>query len=96
MSRVREVMLFLAVITSKMHFFAIVICLPILTKMNFPNVDAYEVGTLIATYTAGNLLAGKYAEPIITSCGLWTSLNVGFLVLFCSSISFWTCLIALN
>ena len=80
-SKVKEMMLFVAVITSKAHFFAVVICLPILVEVNFPEVTDYEIGTLIAVQTAGAIIANKYAESCISACGLWVSLNIGFLVL---------------
>ena len=93
-SKVKEMMLFVAVITSKAHFFAVVICLPILVDVNFTGVKDYELGTLIAVQTAGAIIANKYAEPCISGCGLWVSLNIGFLVLLSAQAGFWTCLLA--
>ena len=64
-SLLRELMLFLALATSTMQYFAVVILLPMQSLVNHSSITGFEMGTIIASQTAGSLVAYRNIEPLI-------------------------------
>jgi hypothetical protein len=59
-------MLFLALATSTLQYFAVVILLPIQALVTHSSITAFEMAMIIASHTAGSLVAYRNTEPIIS------------------------------
>ena len=88
-STLRGLMLFLALATSTMQYFAIVILLPLQSLSMHSSINTLEMGLIIAAQTAGSLVAYRNVEPFVSKFGIKWSLQVGFLILIASSFAFW-------
>ena len=52
-------------------------------------IESYEVGILLASATAGELIASRFTEPCLSRFGTKWSCQVGFLSMIASSYAFW-------
>lgn len=62
-------MLFVALASSTMQHFAMVILIPFMSKYDHAEVKSYEIGILIAASWAGQLIATRFTEPSISKLG---------------------------
>ena len=91
-SSIREVMLFLALATSTMQHFAMVILIPFICTYSDSfksTIKSYEIGIILATATAGELTANRLLEPCISKLGTKWSIQLSFLLMTASSFAFW-------
>ena len=88
-SPLRESILFVALASSTMQQFAMVILLPFLCAEHHQDMPSYEVGILLAASIAGELMANKFTEPAISRIGTKWSIQLGFVLMVVSSYGFW-------
>jgi len=62
-------MLFLALASSTMQHFAMVILIPFMAAYEHDEVKSFEIGLLIGSAWAGSLIAGRFTEPAISKMG---------------------------
>ena len=85
-------MLFLALATSTMQHFAMVILIPFICTYNDSfksTIKSYEIGIILATATAGELTANRLLEPCVSKLGTKWSIQLSFLLMTASSFAFW-------
>ena len=68
-SPLREAMLFLALASSTMQHFAMVILIPFICSQDHEDVKSYEIGLLIASAWAGGMIAPRFTELAISKMG---------------------------
>ena len=61
----KEAVLFLALASSTMQHFAMVILIPFLCSYDHVEIKSYEIGILLAAATGGELIAARFTEPSI-------------------------------
>ena len=66
-----------------------IILIPILCKYHHPSLTSLEIGILLSSTTAGELVAYRYTEPCISNFGIKWSLQLGFLLQIATSYAFW-------
>ena len=82
-------MLFIALASSTMQHFAMVILIPFICTYDHALIKSYEIGILLAAAMAGELIASRFTEPSISKLGTKWSLQLGFLAMVTSSFGFW-------
>lgn len=53
------------------------------------SITAFEMGLILASQTAGSLVAYRNTEPFVSKFGIKWSLHIGFTILVASSYLFW-------
>jgi len=82
-------MIFLALASSTMQHFAMVILIPFLCAYEHKEVKSYEIGVLIAAAWAGSLIASRFTEPTISKMGTKWAIQLAFLFMMSASLAFW-------
>ena len=91
---VRSALKILALATSTMHYFAIVIMLPIFIQQEYyDSISAFEVAVMITGQTAGFIFGLNSIEFLVRRLGIMPVLNIGFGLLTISSLALWQCAI---
>ena len=88
-SPMREAMLFLALASSTMQHFAMVILIPFMATYDHADVKSFEIGILIGAAWAGSMIAGRFTEPAISKMGTKWAMQLAFLFMCASSFAFW-------
>ena len=69
-SPLREAMLFIALASSTMQHFAMVILIPFICTYDYNDkIESFEIGILLTAATAGELMANRFMEPSISRIG---------------------------
>lgn len=88
-SSLREVMLFLALASSTMQHFAMVILIPFICAYEHEQMKSVEIAILLASSTAGELVSSRFTEPSVSKIGSKWSIQLGFFFMLVSSFAFW-------
>ena len=72
-----------------MQHFAMIILIPFICTYDHPMIKSYEIGILLASATAGELIASRFTEPAISKLGTKWSIQLGFMFMVVASFAFW-------
>lgn len=87
---IRNALKIFALATSTIHYFAIVIMLPIFVEQTYDeSISAFEVAVMIAGQTAGFIFGLNSIEFLARRLGIIPVLNMGFFLLTISSLALW-------
>jgi MFS family permease len=86
---IRNALKLFALATSTMHYFAVIILLPLYTQAHYGSVTSFEIAVIIAGHTAGFIFGYSQIEFLVRRFGIKTILNLGFLLLTVSSFALW-------
>ena len=82
-------MLFIALASSTMQHFAMIILIPFICTYDHKLIKSYEIGILLASATTGELIASRFTEPSISKIGIKWSIQLGFMFMVTASFAFW-------
>ena len=68
-SPMREAMLFIALACSTMQHFAMIILIPFICAFEHSEIKSYEIGIIMVSSTAGELISSRFTEPSISKIG---------------------------
>lgn len=88
-SPLREAVLFLALASSTMQTFAMIILIPFICFYDHTEIKSYEIGILLAASVSGELIASRFTEPSISRLGTKWSIQLAFLFIVAASFAFW-------
>lgn len=66
-----------------------IVLIPFLCTYDHPLIQSYEIGILLASATAGELMASRFTEPSISKIGTKWSIQLGFMFMVVASFAFW-------
>ena len=82
-------MLFIALATSTLPHYAMVILIPFLAEHDHKSMKSFEIGILIAAATAGSLSSSRFTEPLISMLGTKWTIQTSFLLMVVASFAMW-------
>lgn len=86
---IRNALTLMALATSTMHYFAVVILLPLYTEENYESVTSFETAVIIAGHTAGFIFGYSISEFLVRHFSIKSTLNLGFILLTATSYILW-------
>lgn len=66
-----------------------IILIPFICTYDHKMIKSYEIGILLASATAGELIASRFTEPAISKIGTKWSIQLGFMFMAVASFAFW-------
>ena len=82
-------MIFLAIASSTMQHFAMVILIPFLCAYEHQEVKSYEIGIILASAMAGDMISSKFTEPTISKMGTKWAIQLSFMFMMSASLAFY-------